>query len=171
MTLSTARLSLQPWTEAYFDDLHALAQLPEIVRYVGDGRPWSRELSLAKHRATLTHWVEHGFGWYAVSDGTFAGVVSLVRRSPALSGLGVEAVEMGWWVAPPAWGRGYATEATAAVRDQVFGNGLASRLLAVYSPENAASSRVVEKLGFVVRGDYFEDGRPFRRAVLEAPVR
>ena len=43
---------------------------------------------------------------------------------------------MGWWIAPSGWGRGYATEATTAVRDHVFSSGFADRLLAVYEPAN-----------------------------------
>jgi ribosomal-protein-alanine N-acetyltransferase len=169
--LTTERLTLHAWSEAFFDDLFALAQLPDTVRYVGTGEPWSREYTLAKHRATLAHWAEHGFGWFAVSaaPGSFDGVVSLVCRDNIESGLGHPAVEMGWWIAPSGWGRGYATEATAAVRDHVFASGFADRLLAVYEPANAASGRVVEKLGFTPHSTFTLDGRREQRAVLNRP--
>src|SRR3989442_667519 len=100
--ITTERLTLHAWSEDFFDGLFALAQLPETVRYVGTGEPWSREYALGKHRATLAHWATHGFGWFAVSAApgsfSFDGVVSLVHRSETESGLGVPAVEMGWWI-------------------------------------------------------------------------
>jgi ribosomal-protein-alanine N-acetyltransferase len=169
--ITTERLTLQAWSEACFDGLFALAQLPETVRYVGTGEPWSHEYTLAKHRATLAHWTEHGFGWFAVSAApdSFDGVVSLVRRNATESGLGRPAVEMGWWIAPSGWGRGYATEATTAVRDRAFASGWADRLLAVYEPVNKPSARVVEKLGFTVHSKFVLDGRVEQRAVLERP--
>lgn len=171
MLITTERLTLHEWAEEYFDGLFAMAQIPDTVRYVGTGKPWTHEYTLAKHQATLTHWNNHGFGWFAVSaaPGSFDGVVSLVSRSATESGLGFPAVEMGWWIAPSGWGRGYATEATTAVRDHVFSAGLADRLMAVYEPANKASARVVEKLGFTPHSRFTLDGRVEQRAVLDRP--
>jgi ribosomal-protein-alanine N-acetyltransferase len=169
--ITTERLTLHAWSEEFLDDLFALAQVPETVRYVGTGEPWTREYTLGKHRATLAHWSEHGFGWFAVSrsPGSFDGVVSLVSRSATESGLGLPAVEMGWWIAASAWGRGYATEATTAVRDRAFESGWADRLMAVYEPANQASARVVEKLGFTPHSKFTLDGRVEQRAILDRP--
>lgn len=169
--ITTERLTLHAWSEDFFDDLFAMAQHPETVRYVGTGKPWTREYTQTRHQATLAHWAAHGFGWFAVSTapGSFDGVVSLVRRDATESGLGTPAVEMGWWIARSAWGRGYATEATTAVRDHVFESGFTDRLLAVYEPVNAASARVVEKLGFLPHSTFTLEGRVEQRAVLERP--
>ncbi len=76
---------------------------------------------------------------------------------------------MGWWIAVSGWGRGYATEATTAVRDKVFEAGWADRLMAVYEPANKASARVVEKLGFAPHSTFTLDGRVEQRAVLDRP--
>jgi RimJ/RimL family protein N-acetyltransferase len=166
--ITTERLTLRAWSEDHFDEMYALAQLPDIVRYVGTGEPWSREVALGKHQATLAHWAEHGFGWFAVFDepGSLAGLVALVRRTAANSGLDVPCVEIGWWIAPSAWGRGYATEATSAARDHVFDAGFTDHLLAVYKPANTASARVVTKLGFRPHSQFTEGGRLRQRAVL-----
>ncbi|WP_410591321.1 GNAT family N-acetyltransferase [Amycolatopsis sp. lyj-23] len=171
MLITTERLTLHAWSEEFFDDLFALAQLPETVRYVGTGEPWSHEYTLAKHRATLSHWADHGFGWFAISaaPGSFDGVVSLVKRTATESGLGRPALEMGWWTAPRAWGRGYATEATTAIRDQAFESAWTDRLLAVFEPANQPSVRVVEKLGFSLHSKFILNGRVEQRAVLERP--
>ncbi|WP_326946819.1 GNAT family N-acetyltransferase [Amycolatopsis sp. NBC_01307] len=78
-------------------------------------------------------------------------------------------MELGWWIAQPCWGRGYATEATTAVRDHLFVSGFADRLLAIYEPANAASGRVVAKLGFAPHSTFLVAGRRQQRAVLHRP--
>jgi RimJ/RimL family protein N-acetyltransferase len=57
------------------------------------------------------------------------------------------AVEMGYWIARPFWGRGFATEACAALIAIVRTLGLAS-LEGSHFMDNPASARVLEKLGF-----------------------
>ena len=57
------------------------------------------------------------------------------------------AVEMGYWIARPHWGRGFATEACGALVDIARTLGLAS-LEASHFIDNPASARVLEKLGF-----------------------
>ena len=56
-------------------------------------------------------------------------------------------VELGYWIATPFWGRGFATEACIALVDIARTLGLAS-LEGSHFLDNAASARVLEKLGF-----------------------
>jgi RimJ/RimL family protein N-acetyltransferase len=57
------------------------------------------------------------------------------------------AVEMGYWIATTYWGRGYATEACAALIEIARTLGLAS-VEGSHFLDNPASARVLEKLGF-----------------------
>jgi RimJ/RimL family protein N-acetyltransferase len=57
------------------------------------------------------------------------------------------AVEMGYWIARPFWGQGFATEACAALVDIARTLGL-SNLEGSHFLDNPASARVLEKLGF-----------------------
>ena len=61
------------------------------------------------------------------------------------------AVEMGYWIARPFWGRGFATEACAALIDIARALGL-RQLEASHFIDNPASARVLEKLGFESTG-------------------
>ena len=61
------------------------------------------------------------------------------------------AVEMGYWIARPHWGRGFATESCSALIDIARALGL-STLEASHFIDNPASARVLEKLGFESRG-------------------
>jgi RimJ/RimL family protein N-acetyltransferase len=78
-------------------------------------------------------------------------------RAPQLAGscgLGRRpsgAVEMGYWIAKPFWGRGYATEACSALVEIARTLGLAG-LEGSHFTDNPASARVLEKLGFVPLG-------------------
>jgi len=60
-------------------------------------------------------------------------------------------VEMGYWIARPFWGRGYATEACRALIDIARTLGL-TRLEGSHFLDNPASARVLEKLGFEALG-------------------
>lgn len=60
--------------------------------------------------------------------------------------------ELGYWLTPSAWGRGYATEAGQAVLGMArFALGL-KRLGSAYFIDNLASARVQAKLGFRTAG-------------------
>jgi RimJ/RimL family protein N-acetyltransferase len=61
------------------------------------------------------------------------------------------AVEMGYWIATPFWGRGYATEACSALVEIARALGLPS-LEGSHFIDNPASARVLEKLGFEALG-------------------
>jgi RimJ/RimL family protein N-acetyltransferase len=57
------------------------------------------------------------------------------------------AVELGYWIARPFWGRGYATEAGRALVDMARALGI-GRLEGSHFLDNPGSARVLEKLGF-----------------------
>ncbi|MGH3378164.1 MAG: GNAT family N-acetyltransferase [Actinoallomurus sp.] len=153
-TLTTARLALRPWAPAFEDDLFRLSSDERVMRFIGDGQTWSRERAAERHRECLRHWREHDFGWRAMIDGDdFVGLAALNRLGDAVPGIEESAVEIGWWVDPRSWGQGFATEAARALRDEAFTDLAAERLVARYQPANAASGRVMVKLGMNVWGD------------------
>ena len=61
---------------------------------------------------------------------------------------GRDEVEVGWVVVPDRWGQSYATELGAAALDVAFGPIALDTVISYTLPENAASRRVMEKLGF-----------------------
>lgn len=108
--------------------------------------------------ALARRWVAHRIEWWDQGRGvTFA--VTL-RDAPDML-LGTMSLrryvrdrraELGYWLAQPAWGHGFATEAAQAVVDFGFsGLGLA-RIYAQVLAGNRASLRVLDKLGMVNEG-------------------
>jgi RimJ/RimL family protein N-acetyltransferase len=63
--------------------------------------------------------------------------------------------ELGVHVCPQRWGQGYATEAVRAVMAHAFGKLGARGLFAGHHPDNAASRRLLGKLGFRYTHDEF----------------
>lgn len=89
----------------------------------------------------------------------FLGVVSLrPTDDPGVRGLG-------YWVGPPAWGLGYATEAVATVLEAAFAEPAITAIETTVYTDNAPSARVLEKMGFAVTGDG-EKFCPARGAVV-----
>lgn len=69
-----------------------------------------------------------------------------------LIALGDRTHELGYWLTPDAWGRGYATEAGAAVIEMARHALRSERLIGRHMIDNPASGRVLRKLGFVETG-------------------
>lgn len=73
----------------------------------------------------------------------------------ALSGImrgAMSGAYLGYWMSSDTQGRGYVTEALAAVLDFGFGPAGLHRVQAAIMPRNARSLRVIEKLGFRKEG-------------------
>lgn len=64
-----------------------------------------------------------------------------------------DTVALGYWLGVPYWGRGYMSEAVAAVAAFARNWRPGATIGAHTFPENLASQRVLEKSGFVRRGD------------------
>ncbi|MEW9555446.1 GNAT family N-acetyltransferase [Nonomuraea sp. NPDC050783] len=165
--LLTPRLALVPWEQRFQEDLVRLSGDERVMRFIGSGL-WSRDYALRRHESALEQWADRGFGMRAVIDrdgGAFLGPVSL--GDAQASELAPPVLEIGWWVAPSAWGRGIATEAAAAVRDEAFTPLGASSLVACFHSANAASERIMAKLGMSFRDEVSDRyGRPARRYAL-----
>lgn len=166
-TLTTARLRLTAWTERDRDLLVELMTDPGVVRYVRNGQPWPAEFLDQRHRDVLEQWDRFGFGWRAIRrrrSGRRVGMLAINRRSVHESPLATPAVELGWFLLPRAWGRGFATEAARAARDEVFDGVGADLLFARYQVDNAASGAVMRKLGLRYHHDH-DDFHGYRHHV------
>jgi len=83
---------------------------------------------------------------------------------------------LGYWLEPPAWGRGYASEAAGAVVRFAFAELGLARLRSGHAADNAASGRILHKLGFAPLDTVDRVSRPRgetiaqRRYVLRCPA-
>lgn len=123
------RLSRAPWPYA-IDDARDFLERP---RHAGD--------------ATLLILANHG-----VDDGDDDG-----KRPELVGCIGVHPEqdwhELGYWLTPAAWGRGYATEAGRQMIEIARWSLGLTRLRAGHFADNPGSGRVMQKLGFRPTGD------------------
>lgn len=61
-------------------------------------------------------------------------------------------MELGYWIAEPYWGKGYATEASRCLIEWIYANYTVNRIQAHCIAENKGSARVMEKLGMSYEG-------------------
>lgn len=158
-TVLTARLRLTAWTERDRDLLVELMTDPRVVRYVRDRRPWPVGFLDQRHRDVRDQWDRFGFGWRAIRrrrSRRRVGILAINRRSKHESPLATPAVELGWFLLPQAWGRGFATEAALAARDEVFAGVGADVVFARYQVDNTASGAVTRKLGLHHHHDHVD---------------
>ena len=100
------------------------------------------------------HWRRHGFGdWRLFLDETFAGLAEIHFAWPGVTGISTDEVEVGWEIVEELQGRGLATEAMRAAIADAWDRTGADHVVAYIRPENTASLRVAEKLGFRFRND------------------
>jgi ribosomal-protein-alanine N-acetyltransferase len=154
-TLETARLRLRPFTSADADALFALHSNAHVLRY-WDAPPWTEPARAARFIAACRQLAEDGTGARVAidraADGAFLGWCALVRWNPEH-----RSAAMGYCLEDAAWGQGYATEAARALLRWAFGTLDLNRVQAETDTRNAASARVLEKLGFVREGTLRED--------------
>jgi len=148
--LETARLTLRPFREGDLEPMAASLADREVVRHL-TGTPHSREDSWRRMLASHGLWTMLGYGYWSVErreNSVWVGQVGLADfkrdMTPSIEGL----PEMGWIFARHAQGQGYASEAVAAAIRWADEALRATEIVAIISPENAASIRVAEKTGF-----------------------
>jgi RimJ/RimL family protein N-acetyltransferase len=75
--------------------------------------------------------------------------------------------ELGYWLAEPAWGKGYATEAATAVVTFAFSQLGLTQLLSGHASDNQASGRVLRKLGFRHVGEHATWSTPRNSEIIQ----
>jgi RimJ/RimL family protein N-acetyltransferase len=143
--LETDRLILRQIT---IEDAHFVLKLlnePSFLSNIGD--KGVRTLDDARDyilKGPVESYQRFGFGLYLTElkeNGTPIGMCGLLKRES------LKDVDIGYALLPKFWGQGYAYEAASAVME--FGKsalGL-NRIVAVTSPENHSSIKVLSKLG------------------------
>jgi [ribosomal protein S5]-alanine N-acetyltransferase len=143
--LETDRLILRRLS---FDDGAFILQLlndPAWLRFIGD--KGVRNLEDARNyivTGPMDMYARLGFGLYLTerkSDGAPIGICGLIKRDA------LEDVDIGFAFLPAFRGKGYAREAAAAVMEHARSAFGLRRLVAITSPDNEASIRLLEKLG------------------------
>ena len=157
-TLETVRLRLVPPVVRHFDAFAATFADPSFVVHLKIA-PRDRETSHRSFCAMHGHWHFRGWGGFFVEERASGALVGCVGLS---DWEGWPEPELGWWIVPAAWGRGYAVEGARAALEYFASLRRTNRLVSFVPPDNAPSIRVAEKLGAAHERDTELHGIPVR---------
>ncbi len=149
VTLETERLVMRSFTRDDLDALVVLHAEPAFWWYPLRRGMTPDETSGFLDRVLADNGSAERPSFHAVverSGGTLMGWAGL--SVPDFLPEVLPAIEVGWRLGSPFWGVGYATEAASAALDWGFDEfGIAS-VLSIFEPDNVASGRVMDRLGF-----------------------
>jgi ribosomal-protein-alanine N-acetyltransferase len=140
--IETDRLLLRTFTMADLEDLRLIFSDPEVVKYLGSGKPAGRKETEYALRSIIRHRKRHGYGRWAV----------IFKRTRELIGYGGlrcyhGTPELVYLLAKSYWGNGLATELAVASLRYGFEKLRFKRIVAMANQANKASHRVLEKVG------------------------
>jgi ribosomal-protein-alanine N-acetyltransferase len=163
LELLTNRLRLTPLVEADIDGSIELWSDPEVVKFICE--PGTEDELRAEMPLAITRGGNGCIGVWCVSDkltGEKYGEAYIlpmpveefdIDYDLIIQGQMPEGdIELGYFLKPSAWGKGYATEISKRLLDFVFQCTPLNELVASVDDENNASKHVLEKSGFIDRG-------------------
>jgi ribosomal-protein-alanine N-acetyltransferase len=157
----TVRLQFRAFMVDDAEAFFSLNSHPDVMRYTGE--PLLRSLEAGRDAiANHKDFDEVGYGrWACVlrETQTIIGFCGL-KYLPDL-----DVVDVGYRFLPEYWGRGLATEACAASLDFGFSTLHLDQIVGLVLPDNAASMRVLEKVGMLSDGEFVFDGMETLRYV------
>jgi ribosomal-protein-alanine N-acetyltransferase len=147
---TTTRLELGEFTPVDAGFIVRLLNDPDWIRFIGDRNVRSEDDA----RRYLEHgpialYTKHGFGLWRIarrSDGMPIGMCGLIKRDT------LPDVDIGFALLPAFRGQGYAAEAASATLGLAARRFGLTRVVAIASPDNEPSRRVLERLGMTCEG-------------------
>ena len=131
---------LRPWSEDDVPAVVAACRDPETLRFIpAIPRPYTEEDALRFVRGEFRPNAGHQFA--VTEDGAVVGAIGMSVNENRTG-------HIGYWCAPHARGRGVTTRALRAICVWGFEELGLARLELITDPDNLASQRVAEKVGF-----------------------
>ena len=150
VVLETGRLVLRRLSMEDAPFLLELLNEPSFLRHIGDkGVRTEADARRYVETGPLASYERFGFGLLRVElreTGQPIGMCGLLKRDA------LPDADLGFAFLPRYWSKGYALESASAVLAHARGSLGLARVLAITSPDNEASIRLLEKLGFRFEG-------------------
>lgn len=144
--IETARLALTGLADADAGFICGLLNEPSFLRYIGDrGVRTVEDASRYIREGPAAMYAKYGYGLLRVGlrpGGTPIGICGVLKRDA------LPEPDLGFSLLPAYWSQGYAFEAADAVMQHARARLRLGRILAITSPDNEASIRLLGKLGF-----------------------
>jgi RimJ/RimL family protein N-acetyltransferase len=149
-TLETERLRLRGHKSSDLDPLFLMWCEPKVYEFIA-GKPTTIEecwRSILRH---IGQWQMVGYGFWVLeekSSGAIIGEAGFLDCKRSIKPSMDETPEMGWALLTARHGKGYATEAMQTIAAWGDQNLIQTVTACITAPENIASNRVAQKLGF-----------------------
>lgn len=148
----TARLSFRLMNENDGEKLFELDQDPDVMKYINGGHMTTMDEVKSIFIPRMKRYTNEDKGWglWMVTlnqTGEFIGWVLVRPMQFFTDNPEYDNLELGWRFKQAHWGKGYGTEAAAAVKDALIAEGSASKLTALAIEENEGSTNIMTKLG------------------------
>lgn len=147
--LKTDRLDLRQITEADLENIFNGLSHPEVIKYYG-----------VNYSSLDDTWEQ--LEWYAELERTHTGIwwaITLAETGKFCGAIGYnnlsrehKKAELGFWLLPEFWGKGYVQEAMEVVLDHGFRNLNLHRIEAFVETENKSSQKALQKQHFQQEG-------------------
>ncbi|KAI9369626.1 acyl-CoA N-acyltransferase [Aspergillus egyptiacus] len=152
-TLQSARLKFVPLTADHYPLTKELDQDPEVMRYIGFGRPFTDEetkqvhdwlLSCSASVPGLGTWVAYAddepIGWWILAP-------TPIDKDKPTENFSTERSETGYRLLKKYWGKGYATEGSKEMLRHAFQDLGLKEVFGETMTVNRASTKVMAKCG------------------------
>lgn len=156
--LRTPRLELSFGTDAdaaaLFPYVHGAMGRPVTKYLLWDGPETVEDIASFFRKHTTGTFVPHGFHWVirdrtgeiSGAEGEPMGSIGISQRGP------IGRCSLGYWLAPPYWGKRVGSEAARAVVDHGFNSLGVVKFEAEVFTDNPRSAALLESIGFVEEG-------------------
>lgn len=145
MDLVSERLSYHKFTRADADDYMSWYTNDEVMKHI-TGRGLTQEEAEARFKVALgINELHDDAGFFAVrkrGSDKFVGIAKFVYIEP-------NEAEVGYGMLPEFWGKGYGSEILDCMVKQARKHHRITKLMAIVSPENHGSKKILKKKGFV----------------------
>lgn len=147
--LETERLLIRPFERGDAPFILRLLNEPSFIEHIADkGVRTIEQAEAYLQSGPMASQELNGHGLWAVlrkEDGALMGMCGLIKRPTFTE------IDLGYAYLPEFWGQGYALEAAHACLDWGRRKLGLDRCIALVSPKNGPSIRLLEKLGFLFR--------------------
>ncbi|MEV4108926.1 GNAT family N-acetyltransferase [Nonomuraea sp. NPDC049695] len=151
--MRTQRLIMRRWRDEDREPFAAMNADPEVMEH------FPASLTRAESDRMVdkieAEFDRHGYGWWALEvreSGEFIGATGLIW--PSFDAPFLPACEVGWRLARPAWGHGYATEAAREAVRYAFDEAGLDEIISMTAQRNTRSQAVMKRLGMTHLADF-----------------
>ena len=162
--ITLPRVTLRPWRLEDADDIWPYVSEPDFPKMMSWAAHRDRSETVAFIQSRIDALAAGTSATWAIEhEGHAAGAIGLDGIRWHFAAWRIDRAEIGYWLAPPLWGRGIMTEAATAVTRWGFETLGLHKITIGCVEGNLASRRIIEKIGYrflaVLEEDFWRDGR------------